>query len=182
VLYFTRGLRSAGRAGASFHRPRACVTTLPAVTPIIAPRRATLADQPRAIDIVFNALRSYGLEPEPHGLDADVMRFGEAVDGSCELVVTVDGVVAGLSSLFPRADGLGWVSKVFVDAHFRRQGLATLLLSELMREARARGYRRLGLRTRTLFREAIALYERLGWTRGPTPEGPCDRTYFLDLA
>ncbi len=38
-------------------------------------RRATLSDRERAVAIVFETLRSFGIEPEPQTLDADVMRF-----------------------------------------------------------------------------------------------------------
>ena len=148
-------------------------------------RRATPADRERAIAIVFESLRAFGIEPEPEGLDADVMRFGDGEDEAHEIVAVLDGEVCGVSALVAKgqpADALGWVSKVFVDARFRRRGAATLLMRDVLREARARGYRRLGLKTRTIFREAIALYEASGWARGPTPaSGPCDRTYFIDL-
>jgi GNAT superfamily N-acetyltransferase len=101
--------------------------------------------------------------------------------------------VCGVSALSPRGgagtnktdkdkDKDGWVSKVFVDAKYRRRGAAKALMADIVREARARGYVRLGLQTRTIFREAIALYEGSGWTRGPSPaSGPCDRTYWLTL-
>jgi GNAT superfamily N-acetyltransferase len=146
-------------------------------------RRATPADRERAIAIVFDSLRSFGIEPEPDTLDADVMRFGNGAGGAYEIVATIDGEVCGVSALSSRAPGEGWVSKVFVDARFRRRGAARSLMADVVREARARGYVRIGLQTRTIFREAIALYEAAGWTRGASPAcGPCDRTYFLNLA
>jgi GNAT superfamily N-acetyltransferase len=145
-------------------------------------RQATRADRDRCVAIVFDTLRSFGIEPEPEGLDADVMRFGEGDEGSYEIVAVVDGVLAGVSALSPRGEGLGWVSKVFVDPPFRRRGAARALMAQVVAEAKARGYRRLGLQTRTIFREAVALYESSGWQRGDAPRGgPCDRTYFLDL-
>jgi GNAT superfamily N-acetyltransferase len=148
-------------------------------------RRATPLDRARAIDVVFSSLRAFGIEPEPEGMDSDVMTFGDGLEGAYEIVATIDGEVCGVSALVGRGrpeDGLGWVSKVFVDARFRRRGAGRKLMNDIVREARARGYRRLGLRTRTIFREAIALYEQLGWIRGPAPEsGPCDRTYFIDI-
>jgi GNAT superfamily N-acetyltransferase len=111
------------------------------------------------------------------------MRIGDGADGAFEVVAELDGVVCGVSALSPRGENEGWVSKVFVDARFRRRGAAKALMVEVLREARARGYERLGLQTRTIFREAIALYEGLGWSRGASPScGPCDRTYFLDIS
>jgi GNAT superfamily N-acetyltransferase len=146
-------------------------------------RRATNLDRESAIRIVFDSLRAFGIEPEPETMDADVMRFGGGSDGAYEIVATLDGHVCGVSALSPRAGNVGWVSKVFVDAGYRRRGAAKALMADIVREGRARGYDRLGLQTRTVFREAIALYEGSGWTRGPSPaSGPCDRTYWLALA
>jgi GNAT superfamily N-acetyltransferase len=145
-------------------------------------RKATPADRERAIAIVFDSLRAFGIEPEPETLDADVMRFGNGDEGTYEIVATIDGEICGVSALAPRGENEGWVSKVFVDAQFRRRGAAKRLMADIVREARARDYARIGLKTRTVFREAIALYEASGWTRGEAPaSGPCDRSYFLLL-
>jgi GNAT superfamily N-acetyltransferase len=148
-------------------------------------RKATPADRDRAVAIVFDSLRAFGIEPEPETLDADVMRFGDGdpAAGAYDIVATIDGEVCGVSALSPRGSNEGWVSKVFVDVRFRRRGAARALMADVVREARARGFVRIRLQTRNIFREAISLYERAGWTRGASPaSGPCDRTYFLDLA
>ena len=57
------------------------------------------------------------------------------------------------------------------------------VLARAVEEARARGYRRIELETRTIYREAVHLYEATGWLRGPDlpPEHGPDRTYALDL-
>ncbi|HEY2513489.1 MAG TPA: GNAT family N-acetyltransferase [Polyangiaceae bacterium] len=150
--------------------------------PTLRVRRATPADRDQAVAIVFETLRSYGIEPEPEGLDADVMRLGYGDHDAYELVAELDGVVCGVSALSPRGEGEGWVSKVFVDPRFRRRGAAKALMADVVREGAARGYRRLRLQTRTIFREAVTLYETTGWTRAEAPcSGPCDRSYFLDL-
>lgn len=146
-------------------------------------RRATPADAERAKDIVFASLRSYGIEPDPGGLDADIFAFGAPKDGADDLVAEVDGVVAGICSLSARGPDAGWVAKLFVDARYRRRGLGGALLARVIDEGRARGYARLELRTRAIFREAVALYESTGWQRGADPPkeiGP-DRTYAFDL-
>jgi GNAT superfamily N-acetyltransferase len=148
-------------------------------------RRATLEDRESAVRIVFDTLRSFGIEPEPETMDADVMRFGSGAEGAYEIVALLDGEICGVSALSSRGGGSrkeGWVSKVFVDAKYRRRGAAKALMADIVGEARTRGYVRLGLQTRTVFKEAIALYEASGWTRGPSPaSGPCDRTYWLAL-
>jgi GNAT superfamily N-acetyltransferase len=151
-------------------------------SPII--RRATPDDGPPVRAFVFATLRSYGIEPDPDGLDADVMAFGMHGDGPIdELVAEVDGRVVGSVAVSPAEDGNGHLSKFFVDRAYRGRGLGRLLLAQAVEEARRRGYRRIELATRTAFREAVHLYEATGWRRGPDlpPEYGPDRTYSLDL-
>lgn len=58
---------------------------------------------------------------------------------------------------------MAWISKLFVARHARRAGVGRSLLRTAHEAARARGYRRVGLRTRVVFREAIALYTSEGY-------------------
>jgi len=150
--------------------------------PII--RRARPDDGPPVRAFVFTTLRSYGIEPDPEGLDADVMAFGTHGDGPIdELVAEIGGLAVGSVALSPQDEAVGHLSKFFVDARYRGRGLGRLLLAEAMAAGRARGYRRLELETRTAFREAIHLYETTGWVRGPDlpPGYGPDRTYTLQL-
>jgi ribosomal protein S18 acetylase RimI-like enzyme len=154
-----------------------------AVCPILI-RRAVPEDGPPVRDFVFAALRSYGIEPEPEGLDADVVTFGTATDGrALELVAEVDGKVVGSIKINPRDDGEGILSKFFVASSHRGIGVGRTLLTNAVAEARVAGYRRLWLETRSVFHQAIHLYESTGWIRGPdlpAGHGP-DRTYSLAL-
>ena len=147
-------------------------------------RRAVPEDGPAVRDFVFATLRSYGIEPDPEGLDADVVAFGTAGDGPvAEFVAEVDGRAAGSVALSRRDAETAWLSKLFVDAQHRGHGLGRALLARAVAEARTRGYRRIELETRTIFREAVHLYEVTGWVRGPDlpPEHGPDRSYRLDL-
>ena len=135
-------------------------------------------------EFVFDTLRAYGIEPDPEGLDADVMAFGTAGDGPvAEFAAEVDRRPVGSVALSPRGEGVAWLSKLFVDAAYRGRGLGRALLARAVEEARARGCRRIELETRTIYREAVHLYEATGWVRGPDlpPEHGPDRTYSLDL-
>ncbi|MGD9891500.1 MAG: GNAT family N-acetyltransferase [Dehalococcoidia bacterium] len=157
-----------------------------AATPADAPmiRRATPADGPAVRAIVFGTLRSYGIEPDPDGLDADVIAFGAHGDGPIdEFVAVVDGHVVGSVAVSPADDRNGHLSKFFVDGAYRGRGIGRLLLARAVAEARRRGYGHVDLETRTAFQEAVHLYEATGWRRGPDRppgHGP-DRTYRLDL-
>jgi GNAT superfamily N-acetyltransferase len=64
-------------------------------------------------------------------------------------------------------DRVGQVTRMFVMASERRQGLATRLLDELETVARSRGITRLELDTRDDLVEARRLYERHGFEEVP---------------
>lgn len=145
-------------------------------------RRAVPADNAAVVAVVFQTLRSYGIEPDPEGLDADVMRFGVSGDPAVvELVAELDGEVVGSIALRDRGDGTGHISKFFVDARMRGRGVGRELLTRSVAEARRLRLRTLDLETRAQFEAAIHLYESTGWKRGPDPANVCDRMYLLSL-
>jgi GNAT superfamily N-acetyltransferase len=149
-------------------------------------RRATPADVPAAMAIIGAALADYGLPFEPQGRDADVAAFGRRADND-DFIAELGGpgTAVGLASVGPHGDwGVAWLSKVFVARGARGQGIGRALVVAAEDAARSRGYTRMGLRTRTVFREAIALYESLGYAathdRTAILESG-DRVYFRPL-
>jgi GNAT superfamily N-acetyltransferase len=147
-------------------------------------RPATPQDNPAIREIVFATLRSYGIEPDPDGLDADVVAFGSNTPGTIlEWVAEVKGIVVGSVMLSEADKGEAKLSKFFVDSSYRGLGIGRKLLTSVINEARTRNLTRLTLETRTAYREAVHLYETTGWVRGPdlpSGYGP-DRTYTLDI-
>lgn len=144
-------------------------------------RAATERDAARAATIIAEALAEYGLVFEPDGRDADVATFGhkpEHDDFVAEAAAT--GRALGVASVGPQGDaGVAWVSKVFVVKEARRRGLGRALLEAAHSAARRRGFREVGLRTRVIFREAIAMYESLGYLKrtDPAATAPGDVVY-----
>jgi GNAT superfamily N-acetyltransferase len=132
---------------------------------------------------VCESLRSFGIEPDLDGKDADLGGFGEHGPDIDEFVAESDGITVGSVIVSPHADGVGWLSKFFVDSRYRGKGIGRALLAHATEAARARGYRRLRLDTRSMMREAIHLYEATGWRLEPDPpqDGPCEAFYSLDL-
>lgn len=87
------------------------------------------------------------------------------------LVAEVGGVPAGcggwrLHERGPEGSGAE-LKRMYVGSDFRRRGLAALLLAELERTAAAAGHRRLVLNSGDRQPEALALYERAGYTPVP---------------
>ncbi len=58
----------------------------------------------------------------------------------------------------------GEVKRVWVDPVARGQALAPRMMAEIETRARALGFDRLRLDTNSALPEALALYEKLGWT------------------
>jgi putative acetyltransferase len=131
---------------------------------------------------VFDILNEYGVPADPDDDDQDVMRFGAPADGVVQLVAEVDGEPIGSAILTPYGDDEIKLSKLFLKPEFRGLGLGRDMLERSVAEARERGFRRISLRTRERYAEAVRLYERSGWTRGPDqpPPGP-DRLYYKEL-
>jgi putative acetyltransferase len=128
-------------------------------------RRASPEDIASAKTIIGDALAEYGLPFEPEGRDADVQSFGRRADHD-DFVAEIDGQPAGVVSVGPQGEpGVAWVSKLFVVKALRGRKVGRALLVAAHDAARARGCFRIGLRTRTRFLEAIALYESDGYAR-----------------
>ena len=91
-----------------------------------------------------------------------------------QLVAEVEGEPIGSAILTPYKDGEIKLSKLFLKPEFRGLGLGSEMLARSEAEAKERGYRRISLGTRALYVEAVRLYERRGWSRGPDlpPPGP----------
>jgi GNAT superfamily N-acetyltransferase len=147
-------------------------------------RRAVPTDGACVRSFVFETLRSYGMRPEPEGLDAPVVAFGTAGrDGQVlELVAQEDGLVVGAIALdFGSGKEEAQLTIFYVDARFRGRGTGRMLLEYVTRQARRQGLKKLSLETCTVFLEAVHLYEVTGWVRGPDRPSLPDRTYSLQL-
>ena len=145
-------------------------------------RAAAEGDAEGAAAIIAAALAEYGLPFDPDGRDADVATFGskpEHDDFVAEDPTT--GRALGVVSVGPQGDaGVAWISKVFVSKQARRRGVGGALLEAAHSAARRRGFREVRLRTRVIFREAIALYESAGYVRRSDPAAiaPGDIVYY----
>jgi len=148
-------------------------------------RRATPEDASTAARIIADALAEYALPFEPEGRDADVATFGGKAEHD-DLVAEDEatGQALGVASVGPQGEpGMAWISKVFVSKEARRRGAGRALLEAAHAAARGRGFREVGLRTRVIFREAIALYESAGYARREDPAAlaPGDVVYYRRL-
>ncbi|WP_299041535.1 GNAT family N-acetyltransferase [uncultured Tateyamaria sp.] len=108
-------------------------------------------------------------------LIADLPRIHARPKGDI-LIATLAGQTVGCAMYYPlTAPGTTEIKRVFVDPAGRGTGAGRALMQDAMARARADGYTRVVLDTISPLTEAIALYERLGFT-------PCAPFYDPDPA
>jgi GNAT superfamily N-acetyltransferase len=83
------------------------------------------------------------------------------------LLAIVDGVAVGCCAVQPLGDGGAELKRMYVVPGLRGQGLAGRLMTEAERLAVRLGFTRIRLETGVRQPEAIAVYERAGFTRIP---------------
>ena len=88
------------------------------------------------------------------------------VENAEYLIARIDGRLAGCVALVVHDDlpGVGEVKRLFVDDSARRAGVAAALMAALETRAVERGLTRIVLETGNRQPEAVALYERLGYS------------------
>lgn len=108
------------------------------------------------------------LEDQLRPLYPDESRHGYSVakllrEKVAFFVIRKDGVVAGCGGLQLFGSEYGEIKRMYVRHSFRGLGLAKLMLEHLAAYARERGVPRLRLETGIYQREAIGLYEGMGF-------------------
>ena len=100
-------------------------------------------------------------------------------DGRLYLAL-VDGTPAGCIALRKLDKERCELKRLYVRPAFRGRGLARLLTEQILRDARAIGYRKILLDTLPCLESAIRLYRSLGFTDAPRyNDSPLDTTLFL---
>jgi GNAT superfamily N-acetyltransferase len=81
------------------------------------------------------------------------------------LLATKDGEAAGCVALRDLGQNIAEMKRMFLPIAFRGQGIGRALTRRLLLEARAAGYERIRLDTSRRQKEALSLYESVGFTR-----------------
>lgn len=135
-------------------------------------------------DIVFEVLEEYGLIPAPKGADADLFDL-ESVYKTGYFGVIVDqfGKIVGTCGLFKINDQVAEIRKMYILKTHRGKGLGKWCVNFLIDEAKRKGFSFLELETASPLKEAIGLYEKIGFqeieTENQTPR--CDKMYKMTL-
>lgn len=127
---------------------------------------------------------SFGFTPcfQNFGDEVASLPGAYAPPGGRLALATVNGEPAGCIAL-RRVDELRAEAKrLYVRPAFRGTGLGRALLEWVMNEARAAGYREIVGDTMPVMRDALALYDRMGFKRAePYSEHPTEGAIFIRI-
>lgn len=155
-------------------------------------RRAQSGDETAVRALVHAALVEFGLAPDPDGTDADLKDLAaHYLTRGGDFVVLIDerDTIVGACGLYvletdapvePRSVEL---RKMYLAPAWRGRGQGRRLLDWALQRARELGFARMTLETATVLQDAIALYERHGFTRdcGGAHSCRCDLAYSRTL-
>ena len=148
-------------------------------------RPATNDDCERVQALVFGVLSEYGLEPDPAGTDRDISDIEAHYmtrGGTFELIEDASGNLLGTVGLYPMNAETVELRKMYFAKTLRGRGVGRQTLQRMIDKARLLGYQRLYLETASVLKEAVALYEKFGFTQTDEKHTPrCDAAYFLEL-
>ena len=133
------------------------------MTTIIVPERPDTADAQMLIDELETHLAPFYPATSRHGYSVEKL----IKQGVAFFVVRQDGVPAGCGGVQFFGTEYGELKRMFVRPQFRGLGLAKLMLEHLEQCTREHHIRLLRLETGIHQKEAIGLYERMGYQNIP---------------
>lgn len=112
------------------------------------------------------------IERANYSLPWSVQAFTDALERDYYLFLKaeVDGVLAGYCG-YQRSFEIADITNVTVKKEFRRQGIARLMLQQLMKEGRSQGIERFTLEVRSSNEPAVSLYSSLGFYKEGVRKG-----------
>lgn len=129
-------------------------------------RPATNHDVPAIRKLVYGVLQEYGLEPDGTSADKDIedIELYYQKSGGYFGLVEIDGTLAATVGVYRRDPHTCELRKMYMLAPYRGHGYGKSLLEFSLEKARELGFKRMILETASPLKEAIALYEKYGFT------------------
>ncbi len=141
-------------------------------------------DQKTVEKIIFKTLEEYGLIINTCGVDNDVLdiqnHYKNALFG---VVVDPGNKIKGCFALMPLDANSVELRKMYYSSEIRGKGLGKKVLLELISIAKKQGFEYMELETASALKEAIGLYEHMGFElmEGKNKTPRCDKHYILKI-
>ena len=129
-------------------------------------------------------MESFGIIPEPEGLDFDLGHFAENFSDSIAQLVACKGkTIIGSIILKKKSPTFAKLTGFYVNPEFHGQGVGKGLLNEVINRARKNASDGIYLSTCDNMESAIHLYNKYGWKRisDPPKNSGAQRSYYLNL-
>ena len=148
-------------------------------------RPATNADRDAIQRLVFGVLAEYDLAPDRDGTDRDLNDIEAHYTnrgGVFEILEDDHGHIVGSIGLYPMDAETIELRKMYFAPEIRVRGLGRKLLERTIEKARNLGYLRVYLETARVLKQAVHLYESVGFTPVDVKHTPrCDQAFTLEL-
>jgi len=153
------------------------------LNPRLSTRQATADDVDAIGAFLSEMLRDFGLDLDHYGVDSDLLTFADSYEHGYFGLIEEDGRIKGTFALFPMADSVAEVRKMYLHQDLRGHGIGKQLLNYIEEVARKTGVKRLELETATSMDSARALYEKSGFREIAKTHDRirCQHRYFKSL-
>ncbi len=146
-------------------------------------RKATDEDGEHIRSIVFSSLEEYGLKVNTCSTDRDLFEINAFYKEGLLGVIEFENEIKGCFGLMPVSDHSVELRKMYFDPSIRGKGLGRKVVHILIDLAKQNGYNKMELETASVLKEAIGLYESIGFKpvslENATPR--CDQYFELEL-
>jgi ribosomal protein S18 acetylase RimI-like enzyme len=145
---------------------------------------ATPAQIDQARELLLEYARSLGFDLCFQGFDQELAELpGQYAPPKGRMLLAMDeGVPAGCVALRESSPGVCEMKRLYVRPRFRSRGVGRRLAESIVREAREAGYKAMRLDTVPWMKEAIAMYESMGFRDiEPYRPNPMPGARYLEL-
>ena len=146
-------------------------------------RNATNKDQKAVQTLIFSVLKEYGLSPEPNKTDKDLSDLELNYKNGYFGIIQHGTKTVATFALYPLSKYQVEIRKMYADKSVRNKGLGKWMVNYLLQIAEENGYSEVELETASCLKEALYLYEKMGFLEkkfeNKTPR--CDKAFYLKL-
>jgi len=138
------------------------------MTPTIRP--ATNNDRETVQNLIFSVLREYKLPVEPDKTDSDLkdLEANYSEKGDFFGVLELDGKTIATLAVSKLSNEVCELRKMYMLPEFRGKGFGKMMVNYAIDYARTKGFKKIELETASALKEAISLYQKIGFKRKAT--------------